>query len=178
MSASSLPPTVGEKDQQFVTPTGRSVEPTIDGVVLRPALSQADQRGEVVELLSDGWPDVFGEGVPHVYLATIVPGVIKGWVCHNDQDDRSVQVFGRLRWVLYDGREDSPTFGLVQTVTCTESSRHLVVVPAGVWHAVENVGPVEAGFVNMPTRPYNHAVPDKFRLPLNTPEIPFTFPGR
>ena len=30
-------------------------------------------------------------------------------------------------------------------------------------------------FVNMPTRPYEHESPDKLRLPLKTPMIPFDF---
>jgi dTDP-4-dehydrorhamnose 3,5-epimerase len=137
-----------------------------------------DERGEVVEILSEGWPESLGASTPHVYLATIQAGVIKGWVCHKNQSDRSVVLFGRLRWVLYDGRPSSQTFGLLQKLTFTERNRHLVVVPAGVWHAVENVGSGEAAFVNLPTRAYQHDDPDKFRLPLDTPEIPFRFPSR
>ena len=34
------------------------------------------------------------------------------------------------------------------------------------------VGDVDAYFVNVPTRPYDHARPDKRRLPLDTPLIP------
>jgi dTDP-4-dehydrorhamnose 3,5-epimerase len=29
--------------------------------------------------------------------------------------------------------------------------------------------------VNFPTRPYDHASPDKYRLPLDTDEIPYEF---
>jgi dTDP-4-dehydrorhamnose 3,5-epimerase len=50
-----------------------------------------------------------------------------------------------------------------------------MVMPAGVWHAVENVGTEEAIMINFPTRPYNHADPDKRRLPIDSPEIPFEF---
>jgi dTDP-4-dehydrorhamnose 3,5-epimerase len=174
----SLPPEGGEKDAQVVTADGTPVARAIDGVLLRPMITQADERGEVVELLSDGWPETLGEAIPHVYLTTVLPGVVKGWVCHRDQHDRSALLYGRLRWVLYDGRPDSATAGLVQTATLTDRNRQLVVVPPGVWHAVENVGSSEAAFVNMPTKPYRYDAPDKFRLPLDTPEIPFRFPAR
>lgn len=165
----------GVKDLATVTPQGEPITPTIEGVTVRPAPTHTDHRGSVVELLSSTWPEHFGDGAPHIYLATVVPGVVKGWVCHVGQDDRSVALFGRLRWVLYDGREDSPTQGLIQTVTQTEASRALITVPDGVWHAVENVGPTEAGFVNMPTVPYDHGDPDKHRLPIDTDKIPFSF---
>ncbi len=170
-----LQPQAGVKDGQFVTPEGRPVAPEIDGVLVRPLVTQADQRGEVVELLSEGWSQALGEPIPHVYLATVLPGFIKGWVCHHGQHDRSAMLYGRLRWVLYDGRPDSPTAGLVQQVVSTERNRKLVVIPPGVWHALQNIGTHEAGFVNMATRAYDHAAPDKFRLPLDTPEIPFRF---
>lgn len=165
----------GVKDPSTVTRDGVLKTPTIDGVTVRPAPTHTDHRGSIVELLSEGWPEYFGDGAPHIYLATIVPGVVKGWVCHMGQDDRSVALFGRLRWVLYDGREESPTKGLVQTVTQTEATRSLITVPEGVWHAVQNVGHTEAGFVNMPTVAYDHGDPDKHRLPLDTDKIPFSF---
>jgi dTDP-4-dehydrorhamnose 3,5-epimerase len=30
-------------------------------------------------------------------------------------------------------------------------------------------------FINLPTAPYKHADPDKYRLPLDTDEIPYQF---
>ena len=33
-----------------------------------------------------------------------------------------------------------------------------------------------ATVVNFPTRPYLHEKPDKYRLPIDTPLIPFKFP--
>ena len=48
----------------------------------------------------------------------------------------------------------------------SEKNRALLVIPRGVYHAVQNIGITDAIFVNMPTRPYDHEDPDKFRLPL------------
>jgi dTDP-4-dehydrorhamnose 3,5-epimerase len=59
--------------------------------------------------------------------------------------------------------------------TVTERNRSLVVIPRGVYHALENVGNGEAVFINLPTRAYNHENPDKYRLPLKNPLIPFDF---
>ncbi len=59
--------------------------------------------------------------------------------------------------------------------TITERNRALVVIPRFVFHARQNVGETEAAFVNMPSRPYDHANPDKYRLPLKNDLIPFSF---
>jgi dTDP-4-dehydrorhamnose 3,5-epimerase len=174
----TLSPQTGRKDPQLVRPDGGPVGQAIEGVLARAAITHADERGEVTEILSNAWPDTLGREIPHVYLATVQPGVIKGWICHKSQYDRSFILFGRLRWTLYDGRPDSPTVGVIQQLTFTERNRHLVVVPPGVWHAVENVGATEAMFVNLPTRMYDHMDPDKYRLPLDTDEIPFRLNSR
>jgi hypothetical protein len=59
--------------------------------------------------------------------------------------------------------------------TFSERSRHLFTIPLGVWHAVQNTGVGDATFMNMPDRAYDHAAPDKFRLPLKNDLIPFDF---
>jgi dTDP-4-dehydrorhamnose 3,5-epimerase len=52
-----------------------------------------------------------------------------------------------------------------------------VIIPRGIFHAVQNVGEVEAIILDMPSVPYNHANPDKFRLPLKNDLIPYQFEG-
>lgn len=51
----------------------------------------------------------------------------------------------------------------------------LLIIPRGVWHAVQNVGTADAIFLNMPTQAYSHEAPDKVRLPQQTSRIPFDF---
>lgn len=82
---------------------------------------------------------------------------------------------GEMEVVMYDERPDSPTKGLVSKVVLSEYRRRLMNVPAGVWHADHNIGPTNCVIVNFPTIPYDHADPDKFRLPLNTKRIPYSF---
>jgi len=48
----------------------------------------------------------------------------------------------------------------------------LLVIPRGVWHAERNIGSSDVVVVNFPTIPYDHASPDKYRLPLDTKELP------
>lgn len=178
MLESSRDTTTGTKDAQTVTPSGDVIGPRIAGVGTRPLKTQLDDRGEVCELASADWPELAGVGSPHVYLSTARSGVAKGWVRHMRQTDRLALIAGVLRVVLFDGRENSPTHGVLMEVYGGERSRLLVTIPPGVWHTVQNVGDNEAMFVNAPDRPYLHEDPDKFRLPLNTELIPYTFESR
>jgi dTDP-4-dehydrorhamnose 3,5-epimerase len=94
---------------------------------------------------------------------------------HRRQEDRLFVSRGRLRFGLYDDRPESPTYRRLNVFTITDRRRALVVIPRGVFHGVENVGTEEALYLNLPTRAYDHADPDKYRLPLQNALIPFAF---
>jgi len=162
------------KDTQTVKPTGESIQPVPFGVTFRDATTHVDDRGAVCELFDPRWgwhkdPLVF------VYSFTVRPGVIKGWGIHRKHEDRYFILFGELEVVLYDERPDSPTRGLISKIVLSEYRRRLMNIPAGVWHADRNIGNKDAVVVNFPTIQYDHADPDKYRLPLDTDQIPHKF---
>ena len=80
--------------------------------------------------------------------------------------------------VLYDSRPDSATFGLVNEIYRTDLDRNLMVIPAFVFHAHQNIGTTDALFVSMPTRAYQHDDPDVYRFPVGSDEIPYRFDDR
>ncbi|MDQ5807507.1 MAG: dTDP-4-dehydrorhamnose 3,5-epimerase family protein [Actinomycetota bacterium] len=166
--------TAPTKRPQTVTPEGVSVAPAIDGVRIRRAITHPDPRGTVCEIFDATW-DFSDDPLVYVYEITIRPGVVKGWSKHERLDDRLFTMQGSIRVVLYDDREGSPTRGLVTDQTFDDHGRALIRIPAGVWHAVGNVGLTDARLVNCPTRAYDHADPDKWDLPLDTDLIPFRF---
>jgi dTDP-4-dehydrorhamnose 3,5-epimerase len=164
----------GEKDPQLVTPDGKVVGPTIEGVVVRRTNTLVDERGEIFELYNPAW-GVMDAPLVYAYHILIRPGKVKGWVYHELQEDRLVPLSGAVRIVLYDMRQGSPTQGVVQEINISERNRAMVVIPRLVVHAVQNIGHEDASFINMPTRPYDHANPDKFRIDLNSGQIPYEF---
>ena len=166
--------TAPSKRRQSVTPEGRYVAPAIEGVKVRPSLTHPDPRGTVCEVFDPSWG--FDEHpLVYVYEITIRPGVVKGWIKHDHQDDRLFMAAGSLRVVLYDDRADSPTHGLVTDQCFDDHTRALVRIPRGVYHAIGNVGTTDARMINCPTRAYDHEAPDKWDLPLENDLIPFTF---
>ena len=100
---------------------------------------------------------------------------MKGWSLHRHQDDRLFLINGTVRWALFDDRPESHSYQMLNVLTVSERSRSLLIIPRGVYHAVQNIGKEEAFLINMPTRPYNHADPDKYRLPVKNDLIPFGF---
>jgi dTDP-4-dehydrorhamnose 3,5-epimerase len=162
------------KDKQTVTPGGESVEKLPSGVTFHDVATQVDERGAVCELfdLRWGWHN---EPLVFVYSFMIRPGMIKGWGIHKKHEDRYFILFGEVEVVLYDDRPESPTRGLVSKIVLSEYRRRLMNIPAGIWHADRNIGNKDAVLINFPTRPYDHADPDKYRLPLDTDQIPHKF---
>jgi dTDP-4-dehydrorhamnose 3,5-epimerase len=162
------------RDAATVTPEGKRLAPLIDGVVVRYQQPLEDRRGEVVEVYRPSW-GLHDDPLVYVYQVRIRPGAIKGWVVHEHQEDRLFFVAGVVRWGLYDDRADSPTRGLVNDLVFSERAAALLIIPRGVYHAVRNIGSTDAVFINMPSRAYEHARPDKLRLPLKNALIPFDF---
>ena len=163
-----------------MTPSGKRLGPRIDGVIVRRAVTQTDERGTVCEILNPEWA-VHPSPLVYVYQFTIRPGKIKGWHRHRLHDDRIFISQGEVLVVLYDDRSSSPTFGQLNEIFRSAVDRDLMVIPAGVYHAHQNVGSSDALFISMPTRAYNHGDPDVYRLPVHNDVIPYDFtdrPGR
>ena len=163
-----------KKDVQTTTADGRPIIQLIDGVKLRRAVTLTDERGTLCEILNPSW-GLHPSEIVYVYQFTIRPGKIKGWHQHHLHDDRIFISQGSIKVVLYDDRPQSPTYRMINEVYRSEHERDIMVIPAFVFHAHQNIGSSDALFVSMPTRPYNHAEPDVFRLPLENDRIPYRF---
>jgi len=101
----------------------------------------------------------------------------KGWNIHEHHEDRYTVIQGEMSVAMYDGREDSPTFGQCFFVLLSERRRRSLTMPIGVWHCDYNLGEKEVVFVNCPTGgAYNYENPDKLRLPLYSEKIPYQLP--
>jgi dTDP-4-dehydrorhamnose 3,5-epimerase len=166
----------GAKDRPTVTPAGKRIRTMISGVEFREAITHPDDRGELCEIFNPVW-GIVPEPMVYAYMSTVRPGKIKGWVYHKEQVDRIFIASGHLRVVLYDLREESPTHGTINEFFITERNRALITFPIRVAHAIQNIGSTDGLFINLPTRPYNHENPDKYRIPVDDGIIPYKFPA-
>lgn len=161
-----------QKESASVTAEGNSLQERIEGVEVRRTLTHADERGTLCEIFDPRW-GFTDDPLVYVYHVTIRPGQVRGWVVHREQRDRLFVYSGVLQIVLYDARTDSETYGRLNIFHFGDHDRALVSIPAGVYHGLKNVSDREGAFVNLPSQPYRHDDPDKYRLPLDNDVIPY-----
>jgi dTDP-4-dehydrorhamnose 3,5-epimerase len=159
------------RDVETVSSAGERIEPLPAGMVVRDLVTHLDERGSVCELYDLRWA-VNPDPVVFSYLFTIRPGAAKGWGIHHEHEDRYAFLSGELELAFFDAREDSATARQESRLVLSAHARKLLVIPRGVWHAERNIGQVDVQVVNFPTIPYDHVNPDKYRLPLDTDELP------
>ena len=99
-----------------------------------------------------------------VYMTTAYPGVTKAWHYHKKQTDHFICVKGMMKVVLYDAREDSPTYKMINEFFIGEHANLLVEIPPLVYHGFKCIGDQEAVVINTVTRPYNPRKADEYRI--------------
>jgi dTDP-4-dehydrorhamnose 3,5-epimerase len=164
------------KDPQVVTSDWHAIRAEIDGVVLREVLHVPRDHGVITELYRAEW-DPTGLPVGHIYQSRLFPGAIGAWSCHLKSVDRLFVNQGLLKLVLFDARPTSPTTGRLMELRIGDPRPTFLVIPTGVWHGLQNVGSTDALMVNFPTNAYDYEDPDHWRLPFDSPEIPYTWQG-
>jgi len=132
-----------------------------------------DERGRLMEMLrcDDEIFVKFGQ----VYMTMGYPGVVKGWHYHKQQFDHFVVVKGMIKLVLYDSREDSPTYKEISEFFLGEHNPLLVQIPPFVLHGFKAIGNEEAIIVNVSTEPFNYQEPDEFRVHPFENDIPYNW---
>lgn len=169
------PPLPGAtKDQQSVTADWTVLQEPIGGVQLIEVRNVIANSGYTTEVLRRDW---FGADVviDQVFQVTLGPHGISAWHVHLDTTDRLFVNTGQVKIALYDSRPGSPTRGLVNEFRLGERRPGLVVIPAGVWHGVQNLQATESRVLNLVDVAYEYEDPDHWRLPADTAEIPYSF---
>lgn len=143
----------------------------IHGVRTRKLRLIPDERGFLMEMLRSDWEEFqkFGQ----VYVTAVYPGVVKGWHYHKIQTDYFICIAGMAKVVLYDAREDSPTYGEINEFFMGTQNPMLLVIPPGVMHGFKGISQEMTLIVNVPTELYNYDQPDEYRLPAHTDQIPY-----
>ncbi len=145
----------------------------IAGIVFEPRAVLGDHRGAVLHHLRAGTPylPTFGE----LYHSTVLHGVVKAWKRHQRVAQNLTVPVGRVRFVAYDDRPDSPTRGVVLERFLERAQHGLLHVPAGIWYGFRGEAPGESLLVNCVSEPHDPTETD--RLPENAAEIPYRWPS-
>ena len=143
----------------------------IEGVVIKKLRVIPDERGRLMEILrsDDEIFHTFGQA----YMTTAYPDAVKGWHYHKVQSDNMACIKGMMKFVLYDMREDSKTYGEVQEFFAGEHNPILIHIPPYVCHGFKCVSEQEAIVINVPTAVYHYESPDEYRIDPHNNEIPY-----
>ena len=125
----------------------------IHGVKVNELRQIPDERGKVMHMLSrnDAHFSEFGE----IYFSCVYPGAIKGWHVHRRMTLNYAVPHGRIKFVLYDDRADSPTRGEVQEIFMGPDNYCLVTVPPLVWNGFKGLGVEMAIVANCASIPHD-----------------------
>lgn len=141
----------------------------IDGVEVVPLRRMPDDRGTVYRMLRSTDPHFvdFGE----VYFSSVYHGVVKAWKNHRRVTVNYACVHGRVKVVLYDDREGSPTRETLMEIFLGPDNYALVVIPPGVWNGFQGMSRPAALVANCATEPHD---PSEFRrVPADADAVPY-----
>lgn len=147
-------------------------QPSIEGARLREVKNVLTPDGALVEVFRRDWQ--LGE-VAQVFQKNLSPGRVSAWHAHEHTTDRIFINAGRVKVVLYDARAESRTSALVNELILGDARPALIIIPPGVWHGVQNVAGETSTLLNLVDQAYRYEDPDHWKLPPDSPEIPYGF---
>lgn len=146
----------------------------IDGVKVIPLRRVPDERGTVFHMLrrTDAHFVEFGE----IYFSSIYPGVVKGWHRHRDMSLNYACIAGRIKLVMHDDREASPSRGETMEIFLGPDDYSLVIVPPAVWNGFKGMSAPQSLVANCCTHPHDPSRSD--RLDPFDNDIPYDWAVR
>ena len=127
----------------------------MEGVTVRELEDIKNDQGSLQHMLrsDDSEFTRFGE----VYFSTIKPDVVKGWHKHLEQTSVLSCISGKVKLVLYDGKE-------FLEVVFGDGERKVVTIAPGVVYGWKNLAETDSMIANCASHPHD---PDKSeKIPL------------
>lgn len=142
----------------------------IDGVLINTLKQFRDERGSMLHMLRRDAPEFvsFGE----CYFSEVLPGAVKAWKRHREQTQNLAVPVGRIRLVIYDEREFSPTQGNLQILELGRPDAYLRLrIPPNLWYGFACISSMPALLVNCTDLPHNPV--DSELWPETVSSIPY-----
>lgn len=110
----------------------------IMGVALHPLKHISVPKGDIYHALKS--TDEGYTGFGEAYFSQIESGEVKGWKRHNRMTLNIIVPVGKIRFVIFDDREGSKTFGQFQEVTLSpEDNYQRLTLAPGLWMAFQGM---------------------------------------
>lgn len=127
----------------------------IEGIKITPLKVIKDSRGKVMHMLrnDNNIFSSFGE----IYFSTINNNSVKAWHLHKEATLNYTCVFGKVKLVLFDDREQSKTKGTYQELILSPENHRLITIPNKIWNGFKGLSKQESIIANCLTLPHNEA---------------------
>ncbi len=131
----------------------------------------ADDRGKILHMLKSNDKNFkkFGE----IYFSYVYPKMIKAWHIHKKMTLNYVAAYGKIKLVLYDGREKSKTFGKIQEIFLSNDNHLLVSIPPLIWNGFSSADDNLAVLANCSDIPHDKM--EISRLDYDDPKFPYNW---
>jgi len=110
---------------------------TIEGVLLTPLKIIEGSSGNVWHGLKNDESSFAGFG--EAYFSGVLQHAVKGWKRHRVMILNIVVPVGVIHFVLFDGRENSISYGQFQEIILSQQNYQRLTVPPGVWMAFKGM---------------------------------------
>ncbi len=149
-------------------------EKMIEGVTVKDLTLFSDERGFLFEVMRMDDHEMRASEIKQIIASYSYPGMIKGWHLHSKQEDHLVCVTGMVKVVLFDYRENSPTYMVLNEIFMGERYPRAVYIPPGIFHGTKNIGQEISVVIGMPSLFYDPNDVDERRVnPIDNDLIPY-----
>jgi len=163
------------KDKMSITTDWIPVNQTlIEGVQTKEIKNVIKTNGGLTEIWRKDW-QLDSLPVGQIFQVSINPGEFSDWHIHEYTTDRIFVNSGAIKIVLYDPREGSSTFSMINEFNVSEKRPMLISIPPKVCHAILNISDKISTLLNIVDIAYIYEEPDHWRLPSNSELIPYKF---
>ena len=105
---------------------------SIGGVICTPLSIIDTLGGDVFHAMKSS--DIGYSGFGEAYFSTVDFGAVKGWKRHHEMVLNLVVPVGEVRFVLYDDRQASKSYGSIQEITLSKNNNYArLAVPPMIW---------------------------------------------
>ena len=134
----------------------------IDGVLLAPLRVIDTPGGDVLHGVKQG--DLGFDGFGEAYFSTVEEGAIKAWKRHHEMVLNLIVPEGAVRFVLFDDRPESTTFGKYQEINLSRKNYQRLTVPPMLWIGFQGISEGENILLNVACIPHRSDEADRLAL--------------
>ena len=126
----------------------------LNSIIVTPLKRISTPGGDVLHALKSTDPEFQGFG--EAYFSQVKQGAVKAWKRHRHQTQHLAVPVGRVRFVVYDDRQSSPTRGSLDVVDLGRPDAYRRLrIPAGLWYGFQCLGDRDALIANCADVPHD-----------------------